>query len=217
MKRRAILLGNLDGNLSTNLDLSKMYEFLLSLRGGAWSHSEIILKANISYHDLDILVRDTQNARFDYVIFYFSGHGGYERGTILELNPHGDIFFEKDVCHLASRQLNIYDCCRTLAKTQFSKLANSSALDNLSESFYSIKAHYRQIYESRIMQAYPQQMSLYSCCMNECSYDFGVGGIYTNSLINAVLSSKDTYILASTAHHAAYQTTIEEVSRHGVE
>ena len=110
MKRRAILIGHADGQLSTNLDLDKVYSYLISLYGGAWSPKEIVRRVNISKMKLHELLQDTRVRKFDYVFFYFSGHGGYKRGTVLELNPQEETISEQRLSNLAPRQLNIYDC-----------------------------------------------------------------------------------------------------------
>lgn len=215
MKRRAIILGNVDGQLSTNIDMEKVRNFLLSLNGGAWRPSEIIRKANISRDKLDRLLLDTKNGGYDYVFLYFSGHGEYNRGTVIELNPQGETISEQSLSNLASRQLCIYDCCRTLPKSQVDKVA--FAMNNLSESTTLVGEYARLLFDERIMNAYEQQMSLYSCGIDECSYDFGEGGIYTKHLIDAAMTFEDEYILVATAHSKASMPTAFEARRHNEE
>ena len=215
MKRRAIILGDVAGQLSTNLDMEKVCNYLLSLNGGAWLPSEISKKANISRNELDQLLLDTKRGNYDYVFLYFSGHGGYNRGTVIELNPQEETIREQSLSNLASRQLCIYDCCRTLPKSQIDKVA--SAMNNFSESASLVGEHARLLFDERIMNAYEQQMSLYSCGINECSYDFGEGGIYTKHLIDAANTCEDEYILAATAHSTAFIPTVVEAQRHSKE
>lgn len=215
MKRRAILLGHVDGQLSTNLDLDKVYGYLTSLYGGAWYPDEIVHRVNISRTKLDELLQDTRARKLDYVFLYFSGHGGYKKGTVLELNPQEETISEQYLSSLAPRQLNIYDCCRTLPRTQSIKVANSFSMDGLSESYNMEREYFRMLYDDRMLQAYEQQMSLYACSVGECSYDFGEGGVYTKHFIDSAKMSDDTYVLASVAHSKACLLTTKEVLQHG--
>ena len=215
MRRKAILLGHVDGQLSTNLDLDKVYGYLTSLHGGAWRPGEIVRRVNISRIQLDELLEDTREQKFDYVFIYFSGHGGYKRGTVFELNPQEETISERRLSNLAPRQLNIYDCCRTLPQIQSIKVANSCSMDGLSESYNKAREYFRMIFDDRILQAYEQQMSLYSCSIGECSYDFGKGGVYTNHFIESAKISDEVYVLASAVHSNACSLTINEVLQHG--
>jgi hypothetical protein len=215
MKRRAILLGHVDGLLSTNLDLDKVHGYLTSLCGGAWNSGEIIRQVNISRSALDELLQDTRTGKFDYVFFYFSGHGEYKRGSILELNTQEETISERLLSNLALRQLNIYDCCRTLPRTQSIRVTNSFSLVRLSESYDKTREYFRMMYDDRILQAYEQQMSLYSCSIGESSYDFGEGGVYTKYFIDSAKTSDETYVLASAAHSKACRLTTSEVFQHG--
>lgn len=216
MNRRAILLGHIDGHLSTNVDLKKMYGFLTSIRGGAWNYNEIVRSINMPRKSLDELLHDTKNGGYDYVFFYFSGHGGYERGTVLELNPKGESISEHELNNLASRQLNIYDCCRSLPEIETGSVKNAFAMDSLEESSDRLRQYVRKMYDKRVMESWKQHMSLYSCKVGESSYDFGEGGIYTKYLLDATktLNSNDTYILASSAHSYACLPTEKEARQH---
>ena len=71
------------------------------------------------------------------------------------------------------------------------------------------------MYDDRILQAYEQQMSLYSCRIGESSYDFGEGGVYTKYFIDSAKTSDETYVLASAAHSNACRLTTSEVLQHG--
>ena len=103
MKRRAILLGNDDGLLSTNLDLDKVYRFLRSNRGGAWEDGEIIKQPNVFRSDLDLMLSAIRKEKSDFTIFYFCGHGEYRMGTSLVLNPRGETIDESELHGLGAR------------------------------------------------------------------------------------------------------------------
>ena len=212
MKRNAILIGHNDGIISTPLDLSRMKSFLMSNKGGAWRESEIFCKHNISYASLTSLISSVKSKEFDYLIFYFSGHGEYKRDTIIELNPNHETIEERFLSKLAVRQLNIFDCCRAEE--------DDSAITESVESIINFSAQrestiIRRMYDNRIMAALPQQMSLYSCRIGEYSHDYGDGGIFTTNLLESVKAFNEEYLLVSEALSFAYQTTIDEAEKHG--
>ena len=217
MKRRAILLGHVDGDLHTNADLNKMYDFLCSNRGGAWCDTEIIRQANIPRLELDRLLYEIREEELDFTLFYFSGHGEYVRGTSLELNPSGDEINERELACLGVRQINIFDCCRKLPEKPLMKNANFGSLEGVCEAYDRKRLLCRQLYNNRIMSASPQQMSLYACSIDEYAHDFSNGGIYTNYLLSAAKSLNGDYVLASSAHAKASVLTAAEALLRGVE
>lgn len=216
MKRRAILIGHIDGILSTNADLDKVYNFLHSNRGGAWERCEIIKRGNIPLAELEMILADTRKGAFDFTFFYFSGHGEYARGTSLELNPNGEEINECNLSRLAVRQLNIFDCCRKLSERHIVKNSESVAMDGLEESYDTRRQICRQLYDSRNMAAAPQMMSLYACSVDEYAYDFGNGGVYTNYLIQAAKNINTDYGLVSSIHAKASVLTAAEALLRGV-
>lgn len=217
MKRRAILIGHIDGILSTNVDLDKVFSFLYSNKGGAWEREEIIKRTNVSRKELDMILFDTRKGMFDFVLFYFSGHGEYVRGTSLELNPNGEEINERDLSDLAERQLNIFDCCRKLPERRLVKNSESVAMDGLGEAYDWKRILCRQRYNNRNMLAAPQMMSLYACGVDEFAHDFGNGGIYTNYLIRAAENIATDFGLASSIHAKACEFTAVEARLRGVE
>ena len=211
MKRRALLLNHADGLLASDKDVQDMIKFLRSNSGGAWRDDEIVSKRNIALAELNTFVSQLQEDEIDYLLFYFSGHGGYERGTVIELNPRGETISERAVSKLVPRQLNIYDCCRQPPEPE----PRSFAAELLKESQDGMSMMVRKIYEKRIMEARPQQMSLYACSVGECAYDLGRGGVYTQNLLGATRSFEGDFLLAMQAHIAARPLTIEEVAARG--
>ena len=215
MKRCAIILGHVDGHLSTNLDMKRVYDFLVSCNGGAWDSDEIIKKANATRREVIELFDNTRAERFDYVFFYFSGHGGYKRGTVVELNPTGEILSEAELVGLGSRQLNIFDCCRKPDEEGIVKESMSFSMDSLWEDESRHRAYCRHLFENRTMLAAPQEMSLYACSIGEYANDTNNGGIYTKHLINAACNVEEEYLLASAAHDSAYLSTVVESTSYG--
>lgn len=206
MKRLAILLSHVDGELSSNKDAGDMYKFLVSLRGGAWSRDEIFYEDNIQLWKLCDLIDDVRNRKLDYLFFYFSGHGGYVRDTELELNPDEERISERHLTGLADRQLNIYDCCRA----PISKTFAEDSMEMLKEATESMRSGVRNLFNSRVMAAAPQHMSLYACRIGQKAYDDGNGGVYTQKLLSTANAASDRVLLASQVHARVSEQMLKE-------
>ena len=200
MKRKALLIGNSNGLFGVQKDLLDFQKFLLSNQGGAWYRSEIIIIEKSDLKTVRDAINGIKKESPDYVITLFSGHGGYNRETILELSD-GKLINESELFGLAPKQLSIFDCCR---------VSNTVALsDNFSMDSYDLsessKESARKIYEGRIQQAINQQAYLYSCAINESAYDTSQGGIYLQNLLSSARNF-DQYIeenKVSTCHQKA--------------
>lgn len=212
VKRKAILISHEDGELMTGKDVEDIRSFLMSPRGGAWLDDEIERGKNISLREFDQLCKFVRDEKFDFVFFYFSGHGGWARSTVIELNRDGDLVPEECLAGLAPRQLNIFDCCRSYPVDESIKTGTESILGSQD----LLLAVARRKYDQQIMAALPQPMSLYSCSKGEASYDFGRGGVYTQSLLSVSQSSEEEILFASQAHVRASELTIAEASLHKV-
>lgn len=212
MKRLAMLIGNTNGLPGIHKDLEDFWEFLCSNTGGAWNPKLEILKSyNVSLEELRKALDEIKNAKLDYFIFYYSGHGGLDRTsgkTILELNKSCECIDETEISNLADRQLNIFDCCRALPENVGKSLREDSAQFSAEE--YSPKI--RDIYNARIMQAYKQQISLYACSKRECANATGEGSIYTQNLIKAAITGGSEEVLVLDAHKAACVPTVYKAS-----
>lgn len=211
MKRRALLLDHQDGELASDKDVQDVAEFLRSCTGGGWLDDEIIHESNITLSRLKEHVKRVKEDGVDYLFFYFSGHGGYVRDTVIELNPQGETISERDVSGLAARQLNIYDCCRQHPD----QVSFTDAMDSLKEAHNAPLELAREIYSKRVMEACPQQVSLYACRKGESAYDLGRGGVYTQNLLDATHSFNDRFLLVLRAHILACQPTTDEVAERG--
>ncbi len=215
MKRLAMLIGNTNGLPGIHKDLEDFERFLCSNSGGVWSPNLDIVKAyNVSLEELRKSFAEVKNAKLDYFIFYYSGHGGLDRTsgeTILELNKLGECIDETEISNLAARQLNIFDCCRALPED----IRKSFVEDSAQFSADSFTAKSRDIYNARIMQAYKQQISLYACSKRECANATGEGSIYTQNLIKAAKSNCSAEILVLDAHKTACAPTVYRASKLG--
>lgn len=94
MKKKALMIGNSRGLKATPLDMLHFTQFLMSYQGGAWTRDGIEpgmdKDVNELLNDVEKIVKD-QN---DYVIVYFTGHGGLHGDTIIEVNPKGKLIKE---------------------------------------------------------------------------------------------------------------------------
>ena len=207
MKRKALLIGNTSGLSGIKVDLENYAKFLKSPTGGAWNSNEIELKINPTRFDLLQTIKSIKNERHDYAVVFFSGHGGQIREVLLEINGNPEYIVESELQNLAPRQLNIYDCCRGIIQITTESFAMDSLTVNFSES---IRTSIREKYNRRILQAIPQQASLYSCSSGQSSYDTANGAIYATNLIKCAynLKSEADYKLVSLAHTEAAALTI---------
>lgn len=208
MKRKAILIGNTNGLNGVKIDIMSFSAFLKSDTGGSWYDSEITMLHNPKKADLVASVAFWRSQSYDYVIVLFSGHGGQLRNdTVLEINGDGETINESTLRHIASRQLNIYDCCRAHPQPAMESIAAMDSLNYMEKRASSIRLRY----EARIMEAIPQQVLLYSCSVGEYSYDTPNGAVYLSGFLGASKSfaSTQSFMLVGVAHQFAAQSTVE--------
>lgn len=200
MNRYALLFGNTNGLKGVQKDLYNFKKFLMSDVGGAWYEKEIFVKENVSKSWLLENIEILRKAKLDYLIIYFSGHGGSIRNEdFIELNKDGERIKFTKLEKIATRQLNIYDCCRASVDDELVK--SSENFSRIDESVDNLNV--RKIYERRILQAAPQQMSLYSCSEGEYSQDTSEGGLYTFNFIKSARKLINTEKTVIQAHSEA--------------
>ena len=202
MTRFALLFGNTDGLHGVKKDILNVKSFLMSNTGGAWKQNEIASAEDLSLAKVIALCNLIRAKKLDYVIVYFSGHGGMERSTNLCINPQEEMVAETTFSALAPRQLMILDCCRVFPQV----VTNSEeiALDESIESFQEQRKLYRRRYEDLIMAASPQEVNLYACQPGKCAYDSRRGGFYTQKLLsNAIEMSREDDVYVKAVHEKA--------------
>jgi hypothetical protein len=211
MKRKALLIANTNGLNGTKADLVKFSSFLHSLTGGAWEHSEIINPLyNPSKEQLLSIISHMKQTQYDYVIVLFSGHGGQRRETVIEINGNNETVNESELKKISPRQLTIFDCCRVIDKQFLRDSILSKSAMNFSSYDTSIREDIRRNYENRIMEAMPQQATLYSCSEGQSSYDTNKGAVYLSNLITAAESiSNNEFMTIGEAHQKATRPTYE--------
>jgi hypothetical protein len=204
MKRRALLFGNTSGLTGVKLDLVNYTKFLLSDFGGQWYDSEISIVLNPSRTELISKISSLKSEYPDFAVVIYSGHGGFQRGTVLEINKNEEYVHESELRNIASRQILIFDCCRQVSNIQISEtktFCKGLLVDNF-------KVNIRSIYDNRILQSSEQQASLYACSVGESSYDTNDGGIYTNCFLSSIKPERnEQFKLLSLAQEEARPKT----------
>jgi hypothetical protein len=208
MQKRILIIGNNHGLPGVKVDIEKYKSFFKSSYGGLWRDNEITEKLNVSKTEL--LAELTRiKGTLNYLIVIFSGHGGQERETMLELNSSGECIGESELKNLAYRQLNIYDCCRS-----YPEIVTESLKAQLRTNLFSA-VDTRQKFEERIMAADHQQVSLYACSIGEYANDTNEGGAYSKNLISVARNIDEEFMLVGTGHmKASLETTKEFPKQH---
>lgn len=215
MKRFAYLLSNNDGLPGIKKDVSDFRSYLTSCEGGAWNPNEVFERTNLS---LSVLRSDLDSIKardFDYVIFYYSGHGSYARGTRLYINETDDNIDVNEVFGLATRQLSVFDCCRHDPEKANEKCA--AVCDEAINSSELMFQWCRKKYD-RLVQGVPQQqVALYASQIGEYATATSIGSVYTQSLLSCAQTLSATGDLdAVTAHNACSMTVSSIALKHGV-
>jgi CRISPR/Cas system CSM-associated protein Csm5 (group 7 of RAMP superfamily) len=210
MKRKALLIGNTRGLKDTPLDLYHVAKYLISFQGGAWDLNEILFLPDKRVEEILKEVEKVKNEQNDYVIVYFTGHGGFQDNTIIEVNPDNELLKENSVFGLAERQLNVMDCCRAVQTTPLPFYGSSRGM-SVAEN--EMRKKVREEYENLIKCAAPQIVRMYSCSEGESSYGTGKdGSYYTNNLLwsaTELLKTNDVVRIYQCHEEAARMTAAQ--------
>lgn len=210
MKRIALLVGNTTGLPGVTVDLNNYIAFLKSDFGGAWYESEIIVMSSPSRHDLITKIRELKMFSYDFAFVIFSGHGAYQKGTMLEINNEEECIYESELKNIATRQISVFDCCRNIIRQSITDSRSIEA--KLSGGTIS---NIRARYDARIMSAEVQQASLYACSIGESALDTENGGLYSKNLLAASRRFNSDFLTINNAHDSArIQTTREAIDLH---
>lgn len=207
MNRHALLIGNLDAVGAQN-DINNWKKFLRSGVGGAWNQNEIEVLINPSKVLLESRLFLIKATAYDFVFVVYAGHGGWQRSTILEINPQYETISETQLKGLAPREILTLDCCRGTSTT--ADVLNEAQLRMFSET---TRSTIRARYDTRMMAASPQQVTLYACSIGESAYCTNDGGYYTRNLIRqSAAVPANGYRTINLAHSAAAPATTREVA-----
>jgi hypothetical protein len=205
MNKKILLIGNTNGLPGVKIDIANYTRFFKSLYGGNWLDTEIEPKLNPSKLELELVLSQYRSQSLDFAIVVFSGHGGQERETVLEINDKGDTVSESSLKNLANRQITIFDCCRAFPQVTVENKLNERML-----KAFSAQVNTRAKYEKRIMEAIPQQISLYACAIGECANDTSSGGAYSKHLISRAYDLNTEFKLVGNTHEEAAVLTRRE-------
>lgn len=210
MKRKAIIIGNSRDLNATPQDMLRFTKFLMSLQGGAWEKEEIVECKDKSADEILKVIDDIKAEDNDYVIVYFTGHGGVQGDTILEVNPALELLKENSFFGLAPRQLNILDCCRCTITTTLSIYGSSRSISSMQRA---LRDEVRKEYDEIVMNAAPQLVRMYSCREGESSWPSKNGSYYTNNLIGCAkdLLNTNSVVRVYQCHEAAAVRTAADV------
>ena len=215
MKKIALLIGNSDGLPGVKKDLNDWKNFLVSPVGGAWDEAkEIKMLMNPSR---TLLLDSIKRAKClsDFAIVVYSGHGGYNRKTILEINEDEEVIEETDLIDIAPKQISIFDCCRALTErsTSLFEGRNFYSINGISYNLEDI----RQAYEQKIIQTPNQQICLYACSIGEMALDTKGGGLYIQTLLEETKSfpSNKTFRTVENIHSIAALKTSSKAKKMG--
>lgn len=210
MRKIALLIGNSDGLEGVKIDLVEWKKFLISPIGGAWERNEIKMIMNPQKCELLSYINELRKTKaYDFAIVVYSGHGGYSKGTILEINERGETIMENDLLSIAPRQISVFDCCRSLVDGNQS--INESQIRGFSNDGINAKIQaIRNAYNQRIMQAIPQQICLYACRIGETALDTENGALYIQTLLQQArqLSKEEVFRTAEKIHQYASELTL---------
>lgn len=210
MKRKAIIIGNSRNLNATPVDMLRFSKFLMSLSGGAWENEEIVECKDKAADEILKVIDDIKAENYDFVVVYFTGHGGIQGDTILEVNPASELLKENSFFGLAPRQLNILDCCRCLVTTPLSIYGSSRGISPMQRA---LRDEVRKEYDELVMNAAPQLVRMYSCKEGESSWPSKDGSYYTNNLIGCAkeLLKTNRVVLVHQCHEAVAIKTAAEV------
>lgn len=202
MKKKALILGNMDPILGVKNDIENFKAFLKSLRGGAWHETEIDIIQNPSQAYLLKQIESYRKSNYDYFLFLFGGHGDTHQNTTHIFPSHiHDYDISEDVFErIATKQLSIFDCCRVTRKTlseSSTKLSMEHAKFDSAES-YLTESEIRKIYHDSLASTVKQSLKLYACSVNEYAQDDN-GGLYTQNLIKSAIEASDENVRTASA------------------
>lgn len=214
MKKKALLIGNSRNLEGTSKDMLDFQMFLMSEQGGAWEQDEIRALIDAPVAQLKCVIGEVKKESYDYVIVYFTGHGGCINETIMEVNPQNECIIESMLIGLAPKQLNVLDCCRSWIP------GNVPIDEDHSRATSEIRKIVKEEYENLIMKAANQQVRIYSCREGESSYPFreGNGSVYTQCFLESAktLLKKQDVVSVYDCHDKAKLETIRVVQRNNL-
>lgn len=165
-------------------DKARLRTFLTSDNGGAWEREEIDLLEKPAFPP----VQGSPAPTFDYILFYFAGHGYTQEGqTYLCVNDHQDVPLD-NLWLSAHRQLIILDSCRTrLPETQAFEGHEKTSGVLAGVPDFSYRESCRDLYNAAIMRAEKGRIVLFASAWDEAANESARGGDFTFNLVTSAM------------------------------
>lgn len=189
MKRLALLVGSTKGGeyLSCiNNDLDAFENHLKSNYGGAYEHHEIKRIYNPSYPEFNEIINYTKHNGYNFLFFYWTGHGGTNSNGDLEIQIDDENSVnEINLLNIASKQVLIFDTCRKQEDEVLLTPTIGAILESATEAFTADREVYRNVYNGIIGGLSHELEVYYSCSRDEISYAGRNLSKFTNCLFRA--------------------------------
>jgi len=162
--------------LGTVLDTENLCNYLKTPRGGAWREEELLILTDPIGEDVFAILNDIL---VDYLLIYFSGHGGTSDGQRLLQFKDGLAIDWWFIAGASPRQLMIVDACR-------SELGAIGAIPSASEEWSSFtgESQARLLMDHYILQSPPGKLIIHSASNGQEAFETTrQGGVFTYSLL----------------------------------
>lgn len=184
--RKAILIGS-PGPVTNRLpgvstDLDRFRSFLISEQGGYWYENEIELLEDPSYRKFQ---RTLVSSNPDYLLIYFSGHGG-------QFKDHKYPFVHFRDAHITDIKLLHPDCKKQIlitdsCRTYFPRILGIPSGPEFEQISHFTGPVSRHLLDQAISSS-PDGISIIrSCSAGEESIDLD-GGVYTTSFLESIIN-----------------------------
>lgn len=188
--RKAILIGspsNGERHLpGVNQDLKNLRYFLKSDNAGRWFDNEIVTLNNPSFQRL---TKEVHLSTVDYLLIYFSGHGGTfdDNQRVLELE---DAFIrDYDLLNTCPRQLIICDACSDHIGASIGAIPEGND-DNFD---FDGSNEARELFNYYILNSPHGKTIVHSSQIGYSSFDSPNGGCFTLALLTASTQLKSLH------------------------
>lgn len=161
-------------------DRENIERYLLSPIGGAWRKDEISNIQPVSSLYLQVILHSFVD--YDYLMFFFSGHGFHDgTSTMLELSKNKFVS-ERSLRGKAKKTLIILDCCRVIEIEPVMDHVLREMFKGASAGLNPTKC--RALYEKYLENIPNTLTTCYSCLADQTSNDLASkGGLYLSTLI----------------------------------
>jgi Caspase domain len=150
---------------------------------GRWFDNEIVTLQNPS---VETVVKEVHSAVVDYLIVYFSGHGGTMEGDRRMLELKNGLITDTDLLNTCTKQIVIRDSCSNYIRPGI------SGIPEFGEEYFSFDGVYtaRELFDQYILHSPCGKIIVHSTQLGQPSYDGIDGGYFTQALINVATKLK---------------------------